>query len=121
MVIKMKLNKYRNTKIKVDGEVFDSKAEYRRYCELLLLQKAKKISELKRQPKFELQASFRTKNGKLIRAITYKADFEYIDADGNQIIEDVKSFITKQDKAYKLKVKMLLKQNPNINFKEVVY
>ena len=41
-------NKYRNQKVVTPHGTFDSKREYRRYQELLLLQRAGKISELRR-------------------------------------------------------------------------
>ena len=48
------MNKYNNRKVKVGGEVFDSRKEYDRWRELCLLQKAGKITDLERQVKFEL-------------------------------------------------------------------
>ena len=46
--------KYKNKKITVDGESFDSKREYRRWCELRLLERAGEITDLQRQFKFVL-------------------------------------------------------------------
>ena len=46
-------NKYRNQKVVTPHGTFDSKREYRRYQELMLLQRAGKISELRRQVKYE--------------------------------------------------------------------
>ena len=48
------MSKYNSKKIKVGGMVFDSQKEYRRWCELKLLERAGKISKLKRQVTFEL-------------------------------------------------------------------
>jgi len=45
------------------------------------------------------------------------ADFRYIE-DGKEVVEDVKSVITKKHPVYALKKKLLLKQYPNINFLE---
>ena len=47
-------NKYHNKKVTVDGITFDSVKEARRYSELILLQRAGKIKDLRRQVKFEL-------------------------------------------------------------------
>jgi hypothetical protein len=47
-------SKYHNKKITRDGETFDSIKEYRRFCELSLLAKAGKVTDLKRQVKFVL-------------------------------------------------------------------
>ena len=46
--------KYRNQKCSFDGMTFDSKHERDRYCELLILQKAGKISDLRCQVPFRL-------------------------------------------------------------------
>ena len=46
--------KYGNQKIVSGGEVFDSKREYRRWCELKLLEKAGEIWGLERQVKYVL-------------------------------------------------------------------
>lgn len=97
----MNFNKYHAKKIDTPDGKFDSKKEYKRWCELKLMEKAKKISELDRQVKFELQPSFKL-NGKTIRGISYKADYVYIE-DGHQVVEDCKGFKTP---VYKLKKKM---------------
>ena len=115
----MTVNKYRNTKIIIDGIEFDSKKEGLRYKELRLLERAGLITDLKMQTSFELQPSFK-KNGKTIRAITYKSDFDYKTKDGRHIVEDVKSKATEKDKVYRLKRKMLQYKYNNIEFKEII-
>lgn len=96
------MNKYNNRK--VGG--FDSVKERRRYNELLLLQRAGKISDLQTQVKFELiPAQYETeerygksgkklKDGKCLieRSLTYIADFVYKDNNGNTVVEDVKGY-----------------------------
>lgn len=116
------MNKYRNKKVTIDGEVFDSKREATRYKELKLLERCGAISDLKRQVTYELIPTQREKStrvytkgrkkgqpieGKVIeKAVTYVADFVYIDkATGKTIVEDSKGFHTKD---YILKRKMLL-------------
>ena len=95
------MNKYRNKKTQIDMYVFDSIAESKRYKELVLLQRAGKISELQLQPKFLLQESFK-KNGKTYRKIEYIADFMY-EENGHVIVEDVKG---KETEVFKLKRKL---------------
>jgi len=121
-----KQNKYFNQKVKTSAGVFDSKGEYSRYSQLLLLQKAGKIKELKKQDKKTdkhiLQEGFR-RNGKKHQTITYTADYSYFDLEKNkQVIEDYKSeFTRKGDKAYPIKKKLLLKDlSEDIIFREVV-
>lgn len=104
-VMEVKGAKYRNKKTEVDGIKFDSIAEAKRYSELKFLEKAGKITDLKLQPKFELQEKY-TINGRNIRAITYIADFQYIE-DGKTIVEDVKGQATE---VFKIKQKMFEKK-----------
>lgn len=83
--------KYGNKKIDVDGILFDSKKEARRYCELKLLQQAGEISDLQLQKEYELIPTQRI-DGKVVeRACKYKADFAYM-KDGQQVVEDVKGY-----------------------------
>ena len=100
------MNKYRNKRTKLDGFTFDSNKEACRYAELKLMEKAGLITNLQKQVKFELQPAF-YHEGKKQRAINYIADFTYLQG-GKLIIEDVKSEITKHNKVYKLKKKMML-------------
>ena len=114
--------KYHNRKITVDGITFDSKREYARYCELVLLEKAKKISNLRRQVKFVLipaqyeKSSEKYKKGEnkgtlkrgtlLERECAYIADFVYIDNETNKkVVEDTKGMRTKD---YIIKRKLML-------------
>ena len=117
----MAYNKYGNRKINYDGEVFDSKAECRRWKELKLLLDTGHIKNLLRQVEFPLIPEQREKSteiytkgvnkgkpkpGKLLeRKVSYIADFVYETADGEMVVEDVKGMKTKE---YILKRKMLL-------------
>ena len=96
--------KYHNRKITRDGETFDSVKEYRRSCELKLLERAGVIKDLKRQVKFELIPSQKV-DGKVVeRAVNYVADFTY-KQDGKTVVEDTKGFKTKD---YIIKRKLML-------------
>ena len=97
--------KYNNKKVTVNGQVFDSKKEARRYKELLLLEKAGVIKNLSRQVKFVLIPSQRDESGKVIeRECSYKADFVYEEGE-KTVVEDVKGFRTKE---YIIKRKLML-------------
>ena len=67
--------KYLNRKVTINGEIFDSQKEYKRFCELSLLEKAGAITDLQRQVKFMLiPAQYETyerygKNGKRLSNI----------------------------------------------------
>ena len=110
------MSKYGSSKVKVDGKIFDSKKEYRRYSELSLLEKAGVIHNLKRQVRFELLPSQRDEHtGKVIeRPVTYIADFVYFE-DDKLIVEDTKGFRTKD---YIIKRKLMLYMH-GVQIKEV--
>lgn len=113
-------NKYHNTKVIYNGIKFDSKKECYRYKQLRLKEKAGLIRDLELQPKFLLLDTIHYK-GKTYPKTYYKADFKYFDNEkGKYIVEDVKSPITAKDKAYRLKIKMLLAKYPDIDFVEVI-
>ena len=110
------MNKYRNKKTTINGITFDSRLEGKRYKELKLLERANLIEELTLQPSFELQPSFK-KNGKTIRAITYKADFSYIDKEKNcLIVEDTKGMKTMD---YLIKKKLFEYKFPDLTIREI--
>lgn len=96
--------KYHNRKVTRDGETFDSAKEYRRFCELRLLERAGAVTDLRRQVKFELIPAQRI-DGKVVeRACSYVADFVYQE-NGQQVVEDAKGMRTQE---YRLKRKLML-------------
>lgn len=98
--------KYGNMKIDSPDGTFDSMKEFNRWQELKLLQRAGEISGLERQYKFELIPS-QKENGKTVeKAVTYIADFVYVDRNNRMIVEDVKSEATKTA-AYRIKRKLM--------------
>jgi len=111
----VKRAKFGNVIVKEDGYSFDSKAEYRRYCELTLLQREGLISDLKVHPIYVLQESFKNKAGKAHRAITHELDFSYIE-DGKQVVEDVKGAVTS---LWKNKYKLFAQRYPNIDYRVI--
>lgn len=107
--------KYGNKKTKVDGIVFDSIKEAKRYKELSLMQHSGMIQDLQMQVKFVLIPAQREPDtigkkggihkGKLIeRECAYIADFLYTE-NGKTVVEDTKGVKTKD---YILKRKMML-------------
>lgn len=107
-------SKYNNQKVEYAGRVFDSKKEFDRYKQLILLQYAGLIKDLNCQEVFILVEKTDT-----TRKMTYKADFTYIDvATGGKVIEDVKSKITRKNSTYIAK-KKLMKSKFNIDIKEI--
>ena len=118
--------KYHNKKCSFNGHTFDSKHERDRYCELLILQKAGKIHDLRCQVPFRLVPEQRgpdtlgprggRKRGKLIeKAVDYVADFVYLDEQGKTVVEDAKGVRTKE---YIIKRKLMLWLH-NIRVQEV--
>lgn len=108
--------KYGNAKSEVDGEVFDSRKEARRYLWLKYQLDNGKISDLQRQVHFELIPAQRepdtvgprggVRKGKTIElACEYVADFVYKDKDGLTVVEDTKGMRTRD---YVIKRKLML-------------
>ena len=80
--------KYGNKKTVIDGIPFSSKAEARRYEELKLMQKAKVITDLELQPRYDIIVNDH-------KCGFYKADFRYTDREtGKVVVEDVKGVKT---------------------------
>lgn len=108
--------KFNNVKQEYDGKKFDSIKEKNRYQELVLIQRSGKIENLQHHVRFELIPKFE-KDGVKYRATNYEADFVYTDG-GRQVVEDVKSPVTKSHPVYVMKKKLLLLKYPNITFLE---
>jgi hypothetical protein len=88
-----KRSKYGAIKQTVDGIVFHSKREAKRYCELRLLEKAGEIQNLELQPKFVLTVDTGPETCEMLG--NYIADFAYHDkATGKIVVEDSKGFRT---------------------------
>lgn len=110
------MNKYRNVKTIIDGRKFDSKGEGVRFCELQMLQRAGKLSDLKTQVPFILMEAFNGPDGKMIRAIKIVVDFAYTEK-GKEIVEDFKSPATRT-RAFLMKKKLFQSRYPDIEFRE---
>lgn len=123
----LKRAKYGNNKIVIEDNTYDSMKEYRRYLDLLMLEKAGEIEDLRRQVKFVLIPAQREpdtvgkrggiKKGKLLeREVAYFADFVYKDVkSGEIVVEDTKGMRTKE---YIIKRKLMLYVH-HIKIKEV--
>ena len=101
--IEYKQNKYKNKKVVYNGIKFDSQKERNYYIKLKLLEDKGKIKDLKLQVKYELQPKFKSGN-KNIQAISYIADFTYLDEENKLHIIDTKGVRTD---VYKIKKKMM--------------
>jgi len=113
----LKRAKYGNNKIVIGDNTYDSMKEYRRYLDLLMLEKAGEIKDLRRQVKYILIPAQREpdtvgkrggiKKGKLLeREVAYFADFVYMDVKtGELVVEDTKGIRTTE---YIIKRKLML-------------
>ena len=81
----------------LDGVVFASKKEMKRYAELKLLVRAGEVQDLELQPEFRVSI-----NGQ--HYCTYTPDFAYTQH-GERIVEELKSTGTVKDAAYRLRKK----------------
>jgi hypothetical protein len=104
MIRALSYSKFGNVRVEEDGYTFDSKAEYRRYCDLRLRAQVGDIWGLEVHPRYDLIV-----DGKKVG--TYIADFRYHDVlaiyPDAWIVEDVKGVKTE---AYRLKKKMMKAQ-----------
>ena len=121
--------KLNNKSIVIDGIEFDSQKEGNRYCELKLLQRTGKISDLELQKKYELipaqyeivetgeyykvgerKGQPKTKRVCIEQSVVYIADFVYRQ-NGQVVVEDVKGYRDPASATYAkfvLKRKMML-------------
>ncbi len=93
----------------MNGHVFDSSYEAEVYCARKLQEQAGEITDLKIQQTFTLQEAFRDRAGKHHRAITWTADFTYIE-NGVKVAEDSKGFVTE---VFKIKKKLFARHYPD--------
>lgn len=100
--------KYGNQAQEVGGEKYRSKRELTRHRELLMLQAAGKIENLRREVPFVLVPTQRKLDGKAERGVVYMADFVYdhFPLGFRQLcVEDAKGVRTKE---YVIKRKLML-------------
>lgn len=90
-------NKYGAKKVKLDGITFDSKLEAARYTHLKELEAQGLISSIEIHPPYPCEV-----NGKKI--CLYKADFRYVNSEGNTVVEDTKGIETPM---FRLKKKLV--------------
>lgn len=91
-----KNSKYRAKRILADGHSFASLAEYVRYTQLKLLERAGELKNLVLQPRYV----FKVNN---ITIGAYVADFSYTDTrSGRVVVEDVKGYTSPNSVPWKL-------------------
>ncbi len=93
-------SKYGNQKTEIDGIIFASKAEGRRYSELKLLERGGFIRDLKRQTGFHFMLDGES-------MFIYLSDFDYWEG-CTYVIEDTKGV---QTPVFRLKRKLIEKQH----------
>ena len=101
-------NKYHARRTRLDGHVFDSAAEARRYITLRCLRDTGAIFGLVVHPRFRLDV-----NG--VHIADYVADFEYYTPEKERVVEDVKGM---RLAVYRMKAK-LMKAIHGIEIREV--
>jgi hypothetical protein len=108
-------NKYGAEPQVVDGVRFASKAEARRFAELVILERTGAITDLRLQPAFELQPAFVDNKGRRQSAIRYHGDFLYVERDsGKVIVEEIKGFM---DTAAALRIRLFLYKHREVEFR----
>lgn len=113
-----KRSKFGNVKKEIDGHVFDSSAEARRYIELKAMQTAGQITNLELQPRYTLLEKFTDGTGKKHREMAYVGDFRYLRIQPDHmrdllVCEDTKGM---QTPVFRLKWKMAIQKYPTVRF-----
>lgn len=93
--------KYNNVPTVVDGIKYDSKKEAKHGQMLEAMQRDGLISNLRRQVPYLIQI-----NG--VKVCKCVMDFVFTDSEGNTVVQDVKSAITRKNPVYRLKAKLML-------------
>ena len=97
-----KRRKYNSQPVEIDGIRFASRAEARRYGELLWQERDGMIHDLECQPRYRLEV-----NG--VKICDYAGDFRYTDAQtGAVVVEDVKGGDATKTPVYRLKRRLML-------------
>lgn len=104
--VEPKRNKFNAKKTEVDGILFDSKREARRYQDLKIAERCGVISDLRLQVVYALRVND-------IHVCSYRADFQYFE-DGQIVLEDAKGIRTRE---YKIK-RALMKAIYGIEIRE---
>lgn len=109
--------KYRNKKTELDGIIFGSHIEARRYSELKQLQALGEISDLSVHPVFRLLDKFRDPwSGDCQKSINYIGDFLYVEKGTHRVCEDVKGVQTTE---FRIKWKWVKHLCPETEFRLV--
>ena len=117
-VAEPKPSKYRNVKVIVDGEKFDSKKEAQHWAELKLRERIGDISNLRRQMPYDLRCPVDWNPAGQAVVATYIADFVFVDKQGLTHVQDCKGGKATKTQVYLLKKKWLAVQS-NIQIEEV--
>ena len=100
------MNKYNAKKVTIDGITFASKSEGRYYQHLLGLMESGVVESFEMQKVFTLLDRFaHPHTGIIVRAVTYRADFEVYYTDGRVEVVDIKGFMTPE---FRIKAKMFM-------------
>jgi hypothetical protein len=77
------------------------------------------VTKIECHPKYTLLESFRGRDGKMERAITYRPDFRLTYTDGTIEVVEVKSKRTAKEPDYIMRRKLFKSKYPDVKFSEV--
>jgi hypothetical protein len=112
-------NKFHAKKVVIDGIEFYSKRESEYYSHFVDMANAGIVTKIECHPKYTLLESFRGRDGKTERAITYKPDFRLTYTDGTIEVVEVKSKRTAKEPDYIMRRKLFKSKYPDVKFSEV--
>ena len=109
--------KFNAQSVEMDGYTFQSGVEAGRWVELKLLRDIGQIANLRPHPRWVLLPGFKHR-GKRYREVSYTADFIY-EENGIIVVEDVKGGKATQTRDFRMRMKILLYQHPEFDFRIV--
>lgn len=110
-LLQQKESKYHSRRMEIDGIVFSSRKEGRRYQELKLMEQQGEITDLSLQKKYVIFPKQKDE-----RKIEYRADFYYRLPNGTEVVEDTKGMRTA---VYIIKRKLFKFFYPEVKFVEL--
>lgn len=114
------MGRFYSKKVTKNGITYDSQTEYEFECYLKENKERLGIEEIQRQIKFILMDKFRDLEGKMVRDITYIADYVLTMNDGSTEIVDCKGSKATIEETFKIKYKLMKNRYREFRYRIVI-
>ncbi|WP_252225141.1 MULTISPECIES: DUF1064 domain-containing protein [unclassified Clostridium] len=112
--------RFYSKKVIKDGIKYDSQTEYEFECYIKKNKYELGIKDIKRQQKFILMDKFRDIDNKMIRDITYTADYVLTMNDGTTEIVDCKGSKSTIEETFKIKFKLMKNRYRDFKYRIII-